>query len=136
MLTEIPAFQDHHGASDLSGEPYLRKRPVLATNGDDNVSGAHHGKVPCLARARCYRVRKIPVLPPSILVGQDAYGRATGLCGPAGCGLHHARESATDEGPSPLGDEPADFACLLIETSRCGPRAYDCHVRPVRHRVG
>ena len=38
MLSEIPAFQDHHGASDLSGEPYLRKRTVLATNGDDNVS--------------------------------------------------------------------------------------------------
>src|SRR5215210_9274468 len=38
MLSEIPAFKDHHGPPDLPGKPDLRERTVLAADGDDNVS--------------------------------------------------------------------------------------------------
>src|SRR5918994_334796 len=82
VLAEIPPFEHHYAAPNLPGKRYLRERSILAPHSDDNIPGTHHGQVPRLPHPRRHRVGKVFVLPTPILVGQDAYRRATRLCSP------------------------------------------------------
>src|SRR5919202_3087567 len=87
MISEIPAIERHHWTPDFPGEPYLRERPVLSTDGDDHVARADDRQVSGLPRARSYGVGEILVRPSPILVRQDTDRRSSGLRSATGSGL-------------------------------------------------
>src|SRR5215210_2850239 len=136
VLTQLPALQRHHRASDLAGQPYLGERSVLAADGDYHVARADDRQVPRVPRARGYGVREILVGSAPVLIRQDADGRSTGLRSSAGGGLHDAGETAADDGSASFGDEPADLPGLLVELSGGFAGSDHRYVWSAVHRVG